>query len=274
MAAGWGKVWDLSERFSREEGAGLRDEERLAMAAHALAYSPPQHTHAILETWQALRDKTLLCFHGGAPRDEPSVSSWLAGANISSDEGEVWARAPRQFPVLHGFYACHPPGALRTPLDPYLLQTPAQEDQDLHARASEEALREGAIALAALRDSSMVLAAAQPTMSGARAPGAAWAAPGVVWQRFAAAAAQGDAVLLLGVLFASSPHELVAIFQHLFATQLDALQARVTHCSPVGAADVVIMCGVAVCVCVWGCVSGSVCSVCSVRLCICVWVWF
>ena len=48
----------------------------------------------------------------------------------------------------------------------------------------------------------------------------------VLWQRFAAAAAQGDAVLLLAVMFASSPHDLVALFHHLLAAQISAEFAR------------------------------------------------
>ena len=46
--------------------------------------------------------------------------------------------------------------------------------------------------------------------------------PDVLWSRFATAAAQGDAVLLLAVLFASSPADVVVVFHHLLLSQISA----------------------------------------------------
>lgn len=209
MGAGWGKVWDLCERLASEECSALRDDERLAFAAHALAHCPQKHSQMILATWQALRDKTHLSCHGGTPKDAPSVAVWVGGEDIG-DGSEVWARAPKHFPVLHGFYTSHVPATVYTPLDPYFQQM--FDDQDLHARAVEEALLEGATALAAMQKMGQ--------------SGSEGGAP-VLWQRFAAAAAQGDAVLLLAVMFASSSTDLVLVFHHILKSQVAALGDQV-----------------------------------------------
>jgi len=214
LGAGWGNVWDVCERLAREQNLALRDDERLAFAAHALAHCPQKHSLSILATWQGLRDKVLLCYHGGLPKDSPSVAVWTSGKGIG-DGSEVWARAPKHFPVLHGFYTSHVPATIYTPLDPYFQQM--LDDQDLHARAVEETLREGATALAAMQPP------AHSTVNGALEGGERdGGVPSVLWQRFAAAAAQGDAVLLLSVLFASTPSDVVAVFHHLLAVQIAA----------------------------------------------------
>jgi hypothetical protein len=214
MGAGWANVWDLCERLACEEGSALRDDERLALAAHALAHCPPRHSQRILARWQVLRDKTVLCDHGGTPADAPFVPAWSSGEGIG-DGGEVWARAPKTFPVVHGFYAQQGPAGAYTPLDPYMQQ---QFDKtDLHARAIEEALREGVTAIAAMRSSLPVQRA-----SGGHGVVENKRMPDVLWSRFATAAAQGDAVLLLAVLFASSPADVVVVFHHLLLSQISA----------------------------------------------------
>jgi hypothetical protein len=97
MGAGWANVWDLCERLACEEGSALRDDERLSFAAHALAHCPSRHSQRILARWQALRDKTVLCDHGGTPADAPSVPAWSSGEGIGDG---VWAKPP---PALMGF---------------------------------------------------------------------------------------------------------------------------------------------------------------------------
>jgi hypothetical protein len=204
VAGGWGEVWDICERLALEEASGLREDERLAFLAHALAHCPQQHAQRILGLWRAVRDKVHLSCHGGLPQDAPAVAAWMAGEGFG-DGTEVWARAPQMFPILHGFYTSDVPGAFYTPLDPYFQ---VLDDQDIRARAVQETLREAITALAAC------------AAIGDAARGR------VLWQRFAAAAAQGDAVLLLAVIFASSPHDLVALFHHLLAAQISAEFAR------------------------------------------------
>ena len=118
------------------------------------------------------------------------------------------------------------PSTRYTPLDPYRQQMP--DDQDLSACAVEEVLREGVTALAALR----CTPSAAPGGSGRAVSGSqqlAEVAP-VVWQRFAAAAAQGDAVLLLAVLYALQPADIVAVFQHLLTSLTAALGSQVGSC--------------------------------------------
>ena len=92
------------------------------------------------------------------------------------------------------------------------------DEHDLRARASEEALREGAIALAAIQPSTLRI----PRHSATGDPNKG-SNDGVVWQRFAAAAAQGDAVLLQCVLFALSPRDVAAVFRHVLIAQIDCL---------------------------------------------------
>lgn len=99
-----------------------------------------------------------------------------------------------------------------------MLMIQTLDEHDLRARASEEALREGAIALAAIQPSIPRI-----PRHGAAGDSSKGSNDGVVWQRFAAAAAQGDAVLLQCVLFALSPRDVAAVFRHLLIAQIDCL---------------------------------------------------
>jgi hypothetical protein len=186
----------------------LRIEERLAFGAHSLAHCPQVHVQRLLEQWRGLRSSTFRGSHGGTTAN----NAWIKGEGIHTGEGadrEVWARSPKQFPVQHAFYSTKVPNECYSPLDPYALVCDTFDDDhhDLHARAVYEAMLEGVTVIAAKIQEGRGMERV----------------PEVLCQRFAATVAQGDVILLMVVLFAMTPKDVVAIFRHLLLGHLASL---------------------------------------------------